>query len=99
VPSLGVFIGSVITSPEKVAGLCVLASMVMAALGGCWWPLEGVPDSLRTLAHVFPTAWALDALHQMITFGGGFAAASRAVGVLVLFAVTANLAAVKCFRA
>jgi ABC-type multidrug transport system permease subunit len=97
--SLGVFIGSVITSPEKVAGLCVLASMVMAALGGCWWPLEVVPDSIRTLAHVFPTAWALDALHQMITFGGGFAAASRAVGVLVLFAVAANLAAVKCFRA
>ncbi|MBK9138417.1 MAG: ABC transporter permease [Verrucomicrobia bacterium] len=96
--SLGVLIGSVITSEDKVTGLCVLASMVMAALGGCWWPLEVVPESIRTLAHFFPTAWALDALHQMITFGGGFAAAGSAIGVLVLFGLAANLAAVKLFR-
>lgn len=97
--SLGVLIGSLIKAEEKVTGLCVLASLVMAALGGCWWPTEIVPEAIRTLAHVFPTAWALDALHQMITFGGGFAEAKGPMGILVLYGLGANLAAAKWFRA
>ncbi len=97
--SLGVLIGSVIAAEERIIGLCLLVSLVMAALGGCWWPLEVVPESIQTLAHLFPTAWALDALHQMITFGGGFGAAKGAVGVLLLYGVAANLAAIRWFRA
>lgn len=97
--SLGVLVGSLITAEEKVTGVCVLASLVMAAIGGCWWPMEVVPETIRTLAHVFPTAWALDALHQLITFGGGFGAAKGPVGVLVLYGLAANLAAAKWFRA
>jgi ABC-type multidrug transport system permease subunit len=96
--SLGVFVGSVIQGEEKVTGLCVLASLAMAAIGGCWWPMELVPDSLRLVAHLFPTAWALDALHQLITFGGGLAAARGPLLVLVLYALAANLAAARWFK-
>ena len=31
--------------------------MVMAALGGCWWPSEVVPRWLWKASHIFPTAW------------------------------------------
>ncbi len=96
--SLGVLVGSLIKAEEKVIGLCVLASLGMAALGGCWWPLEMVPDSMKLLAHCFPTGWAMDALHQLITFGGGLAQAKAAIGMLALFGLGANLAAAKCFR-
>lgn len=78
--SLGVLIGSVIAAEERIVGLCLLVSLVMAALGGCWWPLEVVPETIQTLAHLFPTAWALDALHQMITFGGGIRRGERRGG-------------------
>jgi ABC-type multidrug transport system permease subunit len=97
--SLGVLVGSLIKAEEKVTGLCVLASLVMAALGGCWWPIELVPDSVKLIAHLIPTGWALDALHQLITFGGGFAAAKSAIGMLVLFGLAANAAAARFFRA
>jgi ABC-2 type transport system permease protein len=70
----------------------------MDALGGCWWPLEIVPDFIKVVAHLVPTAWAMDALHQLITFGGGFAGAKGAVGMLLLFGLAANIAAAKCFR-
>lgn len=96
--SLGVLVGSLIAAEEKVIGLCILASLSMAALGGCWWPLELVPAWLRTVAHLLPTGWAMTALHQLITFGGGLAEAARAIGVLVLFGATANLAAARWFR-
>lgn len=96
--SLGVLIGSLITGEEKTIGLCVLASMVMGALGGCWWPLEVVPDFMKTLGHLFPTAWAMDLLHQLISFGGGAEDVLEEMGVLALFAAAANLAAAKLFR-
>jgi ABC-type multidrug transport system permease subunit len=96
--SLGVLVGSLVRAEEKVVGLCVLASLVMAALGGCWWPLEVVPDSVKFLAHCVPTGWAMDALHQLITFGGGLSAAKLPLAVLALFGLAANAAAAKFFR-
>ncbi|MBI4662281.1 MAG: ABC transporter permease [Verrucomicrobia bacterium] len=96
--SLGVLIGSVVTAEEKIIGLCLLLSLPMAALGGCWWPLEIVPVPLQIVAHLIPTGWAMDALHQLISFGGGFAQAKEEIGVLLLFGAAANFAAAKCFR-
>ncbi|MEI6567852.1 MAG: ABC transporter permease, partial [Verrucomicrobiota bacterium] len=96
--SLGLLVGSIIQSEDKVVGLCVLSSLTLAALGGCWWPLEIMPDSLKIIAHCIPTGWAMDALHQMITFGGGLPAAAHAIGVLVLFGLGANVLAAKFFR-
>jgi ABC-type multidrug transport system permease subunit len=96
--SLGVLIGACVANPDKTVGLCVLASMVMAALGGCWWPLEIVPDTMKVIGHLFPTAWAMDALHQLISFGGGFDTILQQLGVLSLYAVAANVVAAKLLR-
>ena len=96
--ALGVLIGSVVKSTDRVVGLCVMLSIVMAALGGCWWPLEVVPTPMKVIAHCLPSGWAMDALHQLISFGGGFAEAGGAVGVLALFGLGLNLAAARLFR-
>ncbi len=96
--SLGVWIGAVVKNEDKIIGLCVLASAVMAALGGCWWPLEIVPPSLQVVAHGVPTGWAMEALHQLITFGGGWETVLSKLGVLALFAAVANIGAAKMFR-
>lgn len=96
--SLGILIGSLVRAEDKVVGLCVLASLVMAALGGCWWPLEFVPPALKTVALLLPTGWAMEALHQLITFGSGLAGAKTALLVLFGFGVTANAAAMRFFR-
>ncbi len=96
--SLGVLVGSVIRAEDKVVGLCLLIALPMAAIGGCWWPLELTPDFLQKAAHLTPTAWALDGLNQLITFGSGLSGALPAIGVLVAFGVVANLLAVRFFR-
>ena len=97
--SLGVLIGCLVQAQDKVVGLCLLLALPMAALGGCWWPLEITPGFLQKAAHAVPTAWALDGLHQLITFGGGLGGALPAIGVLAIYGLAANLAAVKFFRA
>lgn len=96
--ALGVLIGSVVRAEDKVVGLCVLLSMVMSALGGCWWPLELGPPAARTAAHLIPTGWAMEALHRLITYGDGLPAALPAVGVLAAFGLLFHVAAVRSFR-
>jgi ABC-type multidrug transport system permease subunit len=96
--ALGVLAGSTVASEDRVVGLCVLASLLMAALGGCWWPLELAPAWLRTAAHALPTGWAMDALHQLISFGAGWAAVAKPLGVLAAFGTAATVLAARGFR-
>jgi hypothetical protein len=96
--SVGVLIGSLIRAEEKVIGVGLLVALPMAALGGCWWPIEIVPGFLQIAALATPTGWALSGLHQLITFGGGLAQAGRAIAVLVAFGAAANAAAMRFFR-
>ena len=96
--ALGLLIGAVLKRPEQAQGTCLLMSLIMAALGGCWWPMEIVPDFMQTLGHVFPTAWSMDALHQLISFGGGFAEIQTELGILTLYAIASTGLAAKFLR-
>lgn len=96
--SMGVLVASVVRGEDKITGLCVLASLVMAALGGCWWPLEILPDTMKVVARCVPTGWAMEALHQLITFGNGLPSAGRSLVALAGFGLAANLGAMRFFR-
>ena len=65
---LGLLLGSLARSEGQAVGIGVLASNVFAALGGCWWPIEITPPWMQKLALVFPTGWAMDALHKLVSF-------------------------------
>jgi len=67
--SLGMLLASFFRSIDKANAVGVIVSLVMAALGGCWWPLEIVPGSMRKLALVFPTGETMDALGGMTALG------------------------------
>ncbi len=67
--SLGMLMASLFKSPEKAGAIGIIASLVMAALGGCWWPLEMVPEAMRRAALVFPTGQAMAALGEMTALG------------------------------
>ena len=96
--SLGVLIGSVMAAEDRVTGICVMASLLMGALGGCWWPLELAPPTLQKVALLLPTGWALKALHQLISFGSGFTAVVAPLMVLAGFGLVANVLAARFFR-
>jgi ABC-2 type transport system permease protein len=96
--SLGVLVGCLSGAEDRVTGICVLASLLMAALGGCWWPLEIGPPMLKTMALCTPSGWALQALHQLISFGADFRAVLLPLTVLAGFGAAANLLAARFFR-
>jgi ABC-type multidrug transport system permease subunit len=88
VAGLSLLLGSLIRSPEQASGISVLLTLVMSALGGCWWPLEIVPSPMREVAFAFPTGWAMDGLHKVMVFGHGAGAVlPNVAALLVMFTV------------
>jgi ABC-2 type transport system permease protein len=67
--ALGLLLGTCFKSSEKANATGVIAGLVMAALGGCWWPLEVVPSAMRTVALFLPTGQAMDAIGEMTALG------------------------------
>lgn len=92
--ALGMLMASLFRSPEKANAIGVIVSLVMAALGGCWWPLEMVSDTMRRIALVFPTGQAMDALGGMIALGDSAPfPASNVVALLVMACIMMPIAA------
>src|SRR5258708_4454672 len=96
--ALGVFVGSLAASEDRIVPICVLASILMGALGGCWWPLEMAPPVFKTISLCLPTGWALAGLHQLISFVSGITAALSPMAALLVFGVVANILAIRFFR-
>ncbi len=67
--SLAMVLISVTRTLAQTAGIGVFSTQVMAALGGCWWPIEITPEWMQTLARFLPTGWAMDAIHKLVNFG------------------------------
>jgi ABC-2 type transport system permease protein len=86
VAALSTFLGAVLSSPEQASAVGWTSSMVLAALGGCWWPSEVMPRWLWNAAHVLPTPWAMDGFHALISFGHGVEAVVLPAAVLLGFA-------------
>ena len=92
--SLGILLGTLFKDPDKCASIAVWVAILLAPLGGLWWPLEIVGPFMRRLAYVVPTGWAMEGVNAMLAFGAGFAdVAPFALGFIALFAVTFPLAA------
>ena len=66
--SLSLLLGSLARTDSQAANLGVLATMTLAALGGCWWPIEVAPAWMQQLQVFTPTGWTMNALHKLISF-------------------------------
>jgi ABC-2 type transport system permease protein len=96
--ALSIFVGSVLRREEMIVAVSVLAANMFAALGGCWWPAEIVPQTFRTLGMISPAYWAMDAFHQVIFFGKGFAAILPNLLVLLAFTSVFLFLALRFFK-
>jgi ABC-2 type transport system permease protein len=65
------------------AGLTVI--MIVCSVGGCWWPLFMAPDWLQQVAHATPTAWAMDALGDLILRERRLVAVLPVIGALLAY--------------
>ncbi len=96
--SLSVLVGAMARTLGQAIATGVLASNIMAALGGCWWPIEVTPRWAQSFAMVFPTGWVMDALHRLVSFGDPAGAVTPHLAVLTAAALLAGWLAARRFR-
>ncbi|MCE9592813.1 MAG: ABC transporter permease [Planctomycetes bacterium] len=96
--ALALLLGSLARTAGQAVAIGVLSSNVLAALGGCWWPIEITPRWMQQLALCLPTGWTMDALHRLVVFQNGPADAVKSLALLLAAALLAGFAAARAFR-
>jgi ABC-2 type transport system permease protein len=71
--ALGMLFGVFCSTEQQITSLGILVTLALCALGGCWWSIELIPESMKTVAAFTPTYWGLQGLHDVISFGKTFA--------------------------
>ncbi len=84
--SMGTMLGTLTKSFDQANGLSIMLGMVMALLGGCWWPIELFPDAVRNAVQVLPTTWAMRGFTDLVQRGLGVEQVLPEAGVLLGFA-------------
>lgn len=92
--ALALLLATFCRTPGQGDGIGMTGGMLMASLGGLWWPLEVVPSFMRDLGLLLPTGRAITVFHNMIGRGWGLAQNAEHLlwlaGALVLLLVLAR---------
>lgn len=84
--ALGTTLGTFVKTDSQASGLSVMAGMVMALLGGCWYPLELFPQAVQNIVKILPTTWAMRGMLDIVLRGQGLTSILPVAGVLIGFA-------------
>lgn len=64
--ALGLVVAVLARAHDSVMPLGTMTSMAMAAIGGCWWPLDFEPGAMRAIAAWLPTTWTMQAYNDLM---------------------------------
>jgi ABC-2 type transport system permease protein len=84
--ALGAAMGTFVKTEGQANGLSIMAGMVMALLGGCWYPLEMFPQVVQNIVKILPTTWAMRGMLDIVLRGQGLVSILPDSGILLGFA-------------
>jgi ABC-2 type transport system permease protein len=80
-------VGAVARNASQAGAIGPALGMGLGLLGGTMVPPEVFPEAMRTLGHLTPHAWAMDAFRALTFDGADLVAILPSLGVLMAFAV------------
>ncbi len=81
--AFGLIVAGAARSREAVLPVGSIVIVTMAAVGGCWWPIDLEPAWMRRVALALPTTWAMAAFNDLMIRRQPLAAALRPTAVLL----------------
>lgn len=96
--ALGFLISTFTRTINQAANAALMFGLLLAPLGGAWWPLSIVPDFMRTIGHLSPIAWVMEGFYELLYYEGTLADVLPMIGVLLAFAAVFTTVAVFRFR-
>ena len=82
----GMLMGATFSNDQQAAGIGVVLSIGLAALGGSMVPAELFSDTMQTISHITPHAWALDGFAELVRRDGTVIDILPELGVLTVYA-------------
>lgn len=87
VTALGLMLATFAQTRGQAGAMQTLFGIVLAPLGGAWWPLEIVPEFMNVFGHIVsPIAWAMDAFNDIIYYDKGLVDIFPYMGILLVYA-------------
>jgi len=96
--AFGLIIAGLARSRDAVLPLGAIVIVSMAAIGGCWWPIDLEPRWMRTVALAFPTTWAMEAFNDLMIRLRGVEATFKPTAVLVAYGLAYLVIGLALFR-
>jgi ABC-2 type transport system permease protein len=94
--AFALMLATLVRTVRAAASLGVLASLLLAPLGGCWWPSFLYPAWLQNVAKITPHAWATEGFNKLMLFGASFGdVVPSMVALLVFTAVFGGIAVIR----
>jgi len=96
--AFAIMLATLARTQRSASSIAVLASLVLAPLGGCWWPLFITPEWMQFIARITPHGWATTGFNKLMVFGADFGAAVPEMLALVGFTAVFGIIAIWRFR-
>ncbi len=96
--SLGALLGQFSRTERQAGSMGLVAAMVLAVLGGCWYPASRFPTSMQAVARLNPAGWAMDGFLAALSPASGAGPALRDAAFLALFSAVVLLIAILAGR-
>jgi ABC-2 type transport system permease protein len=96
--ALGYVIASFATTEESANGMTSVVQFPLMFLSGTFFPIDSMPDALRTVARALPLTYLGDALRQVMVGGTAFSPLWLCFALLVVWLVACFAVAARFFR-
>jgi ABC-type multidrug transport system permease subunit len=96
--AFGIMLASFVNTVRSADSVGVLMSIVLAPIGGCWWPLFIAPVWMQGLARATPHGWANSAFNKLMLFGAEPGDVAWEMVALALFGAGFVAVALRRFR-
>ena len=93
---INMLITALSSSSYMASTISTLVMTPTCMLGGCFWPVEFMPEIMRKIAFFMPQWWTLDAIRK-IQIGGNFETISMHLVILAAFTAALLLGAIYRF--
>ncbi|MDL4842994.1 ABC transporter permease [Aquibacillus rhizosphaerae] len=86
--ALGMLMLGLVKSMEQLNALVPIVSVSMAMIGGAYWPIEAVTNSvILAISKLLPITYAMDALKEVVMYNQGIVAIAESLSILLVIGV------------
>jgi len=96
--AFAIMLATLARTQRSAGSIALISSLVLAPLGGCWWPLFITPLWMQSIAKITPHGWATTGFNKLLVFSADFEAAIPEMLALLGFALIFGIVALWRFR-